>query len=776
MSGQVVFIGQLKDSLSNEHMPYATIALKQQDSILQFVYSNEEGGFSINAGNLEKNNTYQISINYLGYEDYEADVIYNMKDTFFLNVIYLNPSTNKLGEIIVTDYKPFIRVEGNKVVVEVRTSPLTSSSNAFEILKNTPGVAEDITSGSIMYLGKRGVRILVDGKDTYLSGDELSQYLSSINGDDVENIELIATPGASYDASTNSGIINIITKKGKGRIFKKLSINQNLTKATFFRTNTNLSYLQRFSEKLLLGARYNFNQQKYLTKSAFTRNSNNATFEQEGIDTTKALSNALSFFGTLSFSNKSELNFSANSLLSNREGNGRSKTLVNSNIDSNKTDLASDGAGDSGNFIANANYTYTLDTNSTTIKINVDFAKFDQSSNTDLLSVFSNSSDFFRIQKNTADNRITAVSLDLNKNSRIGQLSLGTKFSNINNTSIFEFFKEENNIIVKDELRSNNFKYNERIYAGYFEWKKAIKDYNFTGGIRVEASKSEGLNFDSQEILSNSIFEFFPSFSIQRKIGKYSLSLNYSRAIFRPDYRNLNTFVFVIDDFSEYRGNPTLRPQISQTVELGFTNNHWFYAGLYASRSADYMQQIPTQDNSTNIITNSEENIGNSKYVGVNLSIFKPLTKWWYFNLSGGYFYNRINDLRDDMNTTNTNGYQGYLYNQNSFSLPFNVKLDLSYNYTPVFRRIWKIEDYSVFNIGVSRSFKKLNVSLLANDIFDKIRSNSNTNYQDLDIVSFYKQETSMIRLTLNWSFGGLEEKYEYNINTGIEDEKGRNN
>ena len=58
--------------------------------------------------------------------------------------------------------------------------------------------------------------ITIDGKATNLTGDDLVSVLRSMQANTIDNIELITSGSAKYDASSG-GIINIITKKGMAR-------------------------------------------------------------------------------------------------------------------------------------------------------------------------------------------------------------------------------------------------------------------------------------------------------------------------------------------------------------------------------------------------------------------------------------------------------------------------------------------------------------------------------------------------------------------------------
>src|SRR5690606_27723684 len=48
-----------------------------------------------------------------------------------------------------------------------------------------------------------------------LSGEDLSNYLASLQSSQIDYFEIITTPSAKYEAAGNAGIINIKLKKNK---------------------------------------------------------------------------------------------------------------------------------------------------------------------------------------------------------------------------------------------------------------------------------------------------------------------------------------------------------------------------------------------------------------------------------------------------------------------------------------------------------------------------------------------------------------------------------
>jgi hypothetical protein len=96
-------------------------------------------------------------------------------------------------------------------------------------------------------------------------------------------------------------------------------------------------------------------------------------------------------------------------------------------------------------------------------------------------------------------------------------------------------------------------------------------------GLRLENTPSKGhqlVNPVTEEIIfRKSYIRYFPSvywmYKIDRK-GNHTLVLSYGKRIRRPDYGQLNAFLFFKDQYSLAGGNPNLLPGAEQAVDLRY--------------------------------------------------------------------------------------------------------------------------------------------------------------------------------------------------------------
>lgn len=195
-------IGNVVDE-NNNPVVYANIVLQRADSsYLAGTITNENGLFSIPKDSSAK----LINISYIGFQSISQRI---EKDN--LGTIQMRANDQMLQEVVVKGNKPIIKREIDRMVFNVANSPVSQGNNIMDLLRQTPLVK--VTDSSIGIIGKSNVKIMLNGKVSYLSANDLVQYLKTLQSDDVSSIEVITTPPSRYEAGGNGGLINIVTKK-----------------------------------------------------------------------------------------------------------------------------------------------------------------------------------------------------------------------------------------------------------------------------------------------------------------------------------------------------------------------------------------------------------------------------------------------------------------------------------------------------------------------------------------------------------------------------------
>ncbi len=226
--------------------------LRSKDSaILKTTISDKEGVFTIE--NIAEG-SYLIAIEAIGYKKYYTGsftLTAVSKAMLDLHTISLSPADATISAVVVTSKRPFIEQKIDKTVVNVEASPTSTGLSALEVLEKSPGVTID-NNNNISLKGKQGVIILIDGKPTYLTGENLANFLKNLSANQLDQIEIMSQPSAKYDASGNSGVINIKTKKSKAAGFNG-TISTSAIIANYFKNTNNLSLNWRKNKVNIFG-------------------------------------------------------------------------------------------------------------------------------------------------------------------------------------------------------------------------------------------------------------------------------------------------------------------------------------------------------------------------------------------------------------------------------------------------------------------------------------------------------------------------------------------
>ena len=110
-----------------------------------------------------------------------------------------------------------VRVAGvDSQVFRLDIGATQSTGSLLDALKGLPGVTVD-QDGKVLLRGSDRVAVLIDGRQSSLTGFGSQRGLDSVTAANVEAIEIIHNPSARFDAAGMAGIINIIYKQEQQR-------------------------------------------------------------------------------------------------------------------------------------------------------------------------------------------------------------------------------------------------------------------------------------------------------------------------------------------------------------------------------------------------------------------------------------------------------------------------------------------------------------------------------------------------------------------------------
>lgn len=253
ISAQSVISGKIIDK-DRSSMGGATLLLVNPVDSTYIVGTTSDLDGRFEFINIQPGN-YILSLSMIGYKKMNRPLRTGQDTNIELGDIVLEEDTYRLSTVIVTGKRPPVKVEPGKMTINLSSALLSTDGNLLDAMRKLPGVIVQ-NDGSIILNGKSGANVLIDDKVTYLSGENLINYLRSIPANSIENIELISQPSSKYDASGSSGIIHIQKKRMKEQGIN-IAVSSGLERGKCTRGNENLSLSFRH-DKLNIYADYSY--------------------------------------------------------------------------------------------------------------------------------------------------------------------------------------------------------------------------------------------------------------------------------------------------------------------------------------------------------------------------------------------------------------------------------------------------------------------------------------------------------------------------------------
>ncbi len=710
------------------------------------------------------------------------------KDKTKANKKPVTDSIKTLDAVTVSAKTPVIQQKAGMMIMNVSASSTSIGMTALELLEKSPGVTVD-NDGKISLKGKQGVLVLVDGKPTYMSGADLAAYLKNMQSSNIDQIEIMTNPPAKYDAAGNSGIINIKTKKGL-----KKGMNG----------NTNIGYAQGVYGKLNGGLNLNYRNEKLNVfggynggvAERFTNiNINRRFYDAGGVFTGSAdqlssmpLKNTyhtVKAGADYSISGKDIVGFVINGNFSNNDQEPFSFTNVRDGAGDVLYKLHSQGESirRSTNVSTNVNYKHRFDSAGRELSADADYVYY-KNNNTSSLST----------QGYTSKDQVNGIPVLLNGDipsnihiysakldyihpfSKGLKLETGLKTSIVNTDNKVDYIRNNGSGWLPDD-RSNHFVYEENINAGYAVLSGSFKKWELTAGLRLENTYSKGHQLTNDSLFERSYTNLFPNAGIKYEVnGKNELNLSYSRRITRPDYEDLNPFVFFLDSLTYSQGNPYLQPQFTQNIEISHTYNKFLTTTLNYTHTNNIITQLLKQDTEKKLTYQTRDNFNTMDQFGIAVSANFPVATWWEANTYLNAFNNRFDGLYQ--NDPVKMQFTSMTINlSNNFTLGKGWTVELSGWYlTKAADGLLVINDMGSASAGFSKQVLKGkgSVKLGVRDIFYSEKFSAYARYSDVDVDVSGRKDSRQVSLNFNYRFGNKSIAFARKKSGGATDEQSR--
>lgn len=778
-SGQIS--GQIKNS-QGEPQPFSNVALysNTDSSLVTGAVTDASGEFLIKA---ELNKEFYLQATALGYEDFNSEVIVLTKAQPKLNLgaITISEDSKVLESVEVKAMRPEIIMDNDKMVVSVEGTAMAAGSSAFDVLRRSPGVFVD-QNGSIQLNGKAGVEIMIDGRRTFMGADELQAMLQSMSAEDIKNIEIINNPSAKYDAEGNAGIINVVLKEGGPK-----GISGSAT----------AGYTYNGLNGINSGLNLRFNNDKWDTYAnlGFTRsvrpidqNFYRETTSQAGIinivdqnGETERVQNypSLRLGADYKINDKHTIGVMSNLYYQDTENDFTLNSNVTRGQNTFETVSVNNVANEIKNGRFNIHHDFKIDTAGTSLSTDLNYVAI----NNDGFTVFDNT--FIGLGNGPINTRFESenpIEYDI-YSGRIDftrkilsdiTFETGLKASSVRSDNDLDFYEIVDDQRVFQDSISNEFVYTEDILAAYVSFSGQLSDkIGYKLGLRAEQTYTEGESITLDSITKRDYLNWFPSLSINHRVSQdYQVNYNYSRRIDRPNYQNLNPFLIFIDPYTVARGNPNLFPQYTHSFGITQTYKRKYNLILNYSVTSDYIFGVPLQDPETGNTTFQQDNIDD--FVNYNATLIIPVQPldWWSINNTLNVYHQEFSTNLETGNVENEQT-SAYYNLQNTFSLPNDIRLELSGRYFSQFAYgLYTFEPRWSVNIGAKKSFldDKLEVAINANDIFRTLQIEGDGNIgSNINLVDQYPGFQN-IGFSLKYNFGNLNNQSQQRRDSSLEE------
>ncbi len=747
---------------------------------LKAALTNEQGTFSLNG---IKNGQYQLKITSLGLQEIVKTI--DVKKSIKLGTIQMKSSSEELDEVVIKTEKPMVQVLADKTVFNVQNTINAAGDSGFDLLRKAPGIIVD-NNDNVIVEGKTGVLFYVDGKPSVLRGQDLVNFLKTLQSSDIESIEIITQPSSRYDAEGNAGIVNIVLKRDKS-LGTNGTLGSGFTYGDFARYNNSVSFNNRNKKTSFYGTFSNRVGNSYDFINLF-RTQSNTIFDSQ-TETQRYNNSNNARFGFDYYLNKKStfgIILSGNFNNGNSDSDSRTPIILSGNSTPDQVLVAgSDTNSDVSNLYGNINYKFD-NKKGTTFNVDVDLGKYTSDRNnlqpnryfdgneTTILSEVIN----FMVTPITIE--LATAKIDYEQNLWKGKLGFGVKYSKINTDNQFDFFDRINGNDILNLNRTNNFVYDEQIAAAYVNYNRKFKKVSLQAGLRMEQTSSDGILTSAQvntdDRVQRNYTDLFPSGGITYQANQNnSWALTYSKRIQRPNYQSLNPFEYNIDELSFSKGNPFLQPQYTDNIKFSHTYKYTLNTSIRYSFIRDFSAQV-TEAVGTNQNFLIARNVANQKVINLGISYPTRFTKWWSVYASVNAYRSIYEATNEDFIPISQNTLS--FYAQNTFKLPRGFRAEVSgwYSSPSVWGGTYRTKSLGSLNLAVQKKIMndRMTIRVAVNDVLYTSPWRGLTQFGNLTIDGNGGNDSRQFRINLTYNFGRNEIRKARRRDTGIENEKNR--
>ncbi|WP_421739057.1 TonB-dependent receptor domain-containing protein [Caulobacter sp.] len=553
--------------------------------------------------------------------------------------------------VVVTSDSTAMRTAIDRRSYSVANDLSARTGSISDALRNIPSVEVDV-QGNVSLRGDSNVTILIDGKPSGMfNGDGKADALQQLPADQIDRVEVMTNPSAAFRPDGTAGIINLITKKTNkagttGSV--RLNVGPN------GRYNGGISANRRAGKLTLSGdAGYRYDTQKGVqtidratldpASGQLLPSVYDAIQENEGgglnlrggvdydLDKQNRLSGEVRFRGMNFDSNAFETSSARNAL------GGVSRAY-------NRT---SDASLERNNSAVSADWRRQLKGADHLLTTHLEYEVTDFTRDSNAILRNTPGATVYETQGFDINQTRTNLKVDYSK-PLPGDVKLkaGVDFEVAQNDydNRGATGAAPGSLIV-DPNRTNRFLYDQDVYAAYVTYERPFGDLTVQGGLRAEQVNIDTNQLTSNQKNKNDYFKVYPSLHMGYTINENNtFNANYSHRVQRPGAQDLNPYRVYIDPYNYRAGNPDLKPQQTDSYELGWQYRKaqtYYLATVYVRQNKESVTDV-VRDLGGGVLLTTKENLGKNNSAGLELVANGRLTPKITYNLSSNIFHNEI--------------------------------------------------------------------------------------------------------------------------------------
>ncbi len=780
---KVTLSGIVKESSSKTGLSFVNIALKKSSdsSFVAGTITNEEGRFSFVD---IKTGDYLLQVSYSGFvTKFQPVLIGTLSPYLDLGNIELQKDSKELQEVIVNAKPDEVGNKMDKKSYSVASNISQSGGSVLQVLKNLPGITTN-QEGKVELRGSDKVVVLIDGKQTALTGFGSQTGLDNLPASAIERIEIINNPSAKYDANGNAGIINIIYKKNKQEGFNgKLGFTGGL--GALWQKKENLPTVRpqyqatpKINPSLSLNYRKNkvntFLQADWLYTETLNKNEfTTRTYANGDVIHQQLKRNRNTHF--LTTKTGVDWNINSSDVLTISGLFGIEKIIDRGdqpffNGDYSKRERMWQFLEDElkTTVVASAAYQHKFKQagHLLNISFNYTFHREDEKYNfVNTLPTFTGLDSF----KLLSDEHVADLMFDYVKPLKHGRIEGGFKFRYRDIPTNMQFKPGLNSPL--DVNAGGAATYTEVIPAVYSNYVFETKKIEAEVGLRVEYVDLQYKVDPNHNTYKSDGYDYtqpFPNVRLAYKINDANkLSLFYNRRVDRPNEVDIRIFPKYDDAEIIKVGNPAVQPQFTNTYELGYKTDlkkGYFYTALFHRSTTGTILRIATQAPPSTLIYTVFQNAGKSSNTGAEFILQQDFSPAFSLNANATVYRNIIDAFTVENKYPVVSIYSANKQTFTSGNVKLNglfhfakqtdLQLTAVYQAPDIFPQ-GKIGTRFSVDMGLKKVIQKGKGELLLNasDLFNTLRIERETVGNGFTLKSIDYYETQVFRIGYSYKF-----------------------